>query len=62
MTWNGSHCVIIDIPDQILEISKALYLMQSLPLIESQKVDHVHLPYHSSLEVSEVSIRMMSEI
>ena len=52
MTWKGSHCVLIDIPDQILEVSKALYLMQSLPLAESQKVDHVHLPYHSSLEVS----------
>ena len=45
MTWNGSHCVLIDIPDQILEVSKALYLMQSLPLAESQKVDHMHLPF-----------------
>ena len=26
--------------------------MQSLPLAESQKVDHAHLPYHSSLEVT----------
>ena len=52
LTWNGSHCVLLDIPDQMLEASKALYLMQSLPLAESQKVDHVYLPYHSSLEVS----------
>lgn len=52
VTWNGSHCVLLDVPDQMLEVSKALYLMQSLPLAESKKVDHVYLPYHSSLEVS----------
>ena len=29
----------------------ALCLMQSLPLVESQKVENAYLPHHSSLEV-----------
>ena len=39
----------MDIP-HILDVG-ALCLMQSLPLVESQKVENAYLPHHSPLEV-----------
>ena len=51
MTWNGSHFIMMDILDQMLNVGNALYLMPSLPLVESQEVENAYLPYHSSLEV-----------
>ena len=38
-------------PDHYLDVGKALGLMKSLPLVESQKVENAYLPYHSSLQV-----------
>ena len=51
MTLNGSHCILLDMPDHYLDVGKALGLMKSLPLVESQKVENAYLPYHSSLQV-----------
>ena len=42
---------ILLLPHTILDVIKALCLMQSLPLVESQKVENAYLPHHSSLEV-----------
>jgi hypothetical protein len=52
ITWKGTHCALVDIPDLILDRQKAVKLMQSLPLADHQKVDNLFLPYHPSLEVS----------
>ena len=51
MTWKGTHCALVDMPDLELEMDKAVRLMQSLPVADHQKVENSFLPYHSSLEV-----------
>ena len=50
MTWNGSM-VLIDMPDQILEVSKALLCSHCHLQKARRLIMCIYVPYHLSLEI-----------
>ena len=52
LTWRGSYCISIQVSNSELAISKAIEILQSLPIVDNQLVDIACLPYHQSLELS----------
>ena len=51
-TWSGTHCASLSLTDMSIDTSKAVSIMSSLPLVDTQSTQLSLLPYHPSLAVT----------
>ena len=51
-TWSGTHCASLRLTDMSIDMSKAVSIMSSLPLVDTQSIQLSLLPYHPSLAVT----------